>query len=328
MTAFLFPGQASQFVGMGADLYSEFASARRLFDEADEVLGTRLTSICFEGPIEALTQTAVTQPAVFVHSCAAAQLLQEQGLVPSHVAGHSLGEYSALVAAGAISFSKALELVRERGRLMQHAGELEPGKMAAIIGMDDDSVKALCAEVSAEGDVVPANFNAPGQVVVSGTAAAVDELAKVAPGRGAKRVIELTVSGAFHSKLMAPAAAQMEAFIAEAELRAPQVPIITNVSAGPIDDVSQLRAHLIAQITSPVRWTETLSYLAGAGVNRALEVGPGAVLKGMARRAKPAPEVQTAGTAEEIPKAVAWVQDCAQDQATPQGETPKGEENG
>ena len=306
MTAFLFPGQASQFVGMGADLYGEFDSARRLFQEADEVLGMSLTRLCFDGPIEQLTQTAVTQPAVFVHSCAAAQLLRDQGLAPSHVAGHSLGEYSALVAAGALTFGQALELVGERGRLMQHAGELEAGKMAAIIGMEDDSVTTLCAEINPAGDVVPANFNAPGQVVVSGTAAAVDEIARVAPDRGAKRVIELTVSGAFHSKLMAPAAQQMEALIAEAEMTSPHVPVIPNVSAQAVDDVSQLRANLIAQITRPVRWTETMSYLAGAGVSRALEVGPGAVLKGMARRCKPAPEVLTAGTAQEIAPAVNW----------------------
>ncbi len=308
MTAFLFPGQASQFVGMGADLCTEHDGVRRLFEEADEVMGTSLMKICFEGPIEELTQTAITQPAVFVHSCAVAHLLQDQGLAPSHVAGHSLGEYSALVAAGAIDFRQALELVRERGRLMQHAGELEAGKMAAIIGMEDDSVTALCAELSPGGDVVPANFNAPGQVVVSGKAAAVEEVARVAPDRGAKRAIELTVSGAFHSNLMAPAAQQMQTLIAEAELRTPQVPVITNVSARPAEDVGQLREHLIAQITSPVRWAETMGYLAGDGVERALEVGPGAVLKGMARRTKPAPEVQAAGKVEEIPVAVAWAQ--------------------
>ncbi len=293
---------------MGADLCSQNDLARRLFEEADEVMGTALTKICFEGPMEELTQTAITQPAVFVHSCAVAHVLRDQGLAPSHVAGHSLGEYSALVAASAIDFRPALELVRERGRLMQHAGELEAGKMAAIIGMEDDSVTALCAELSPNGDVVAANFNAPGQVVVSGTAAAVEEVARVAPDRGAKRAIELTVSGAFHSNLMAPAAREMQTLIAEAELRMPQVPVITNVSAQPVEDVSQLREHLIAQITSPVRWTETMEYLAGAGVQRALEVGPGAVLKGMARRTKPAPEVQTVGKDEEIPAAVTWAQ--------------------
>jgi len=308
MTAFLFPGQASQFVGMGADLYAEHESARRLFDEADDVMGTALTKICFEGPLEELTQTAITQPAVFVHSCAAAQLLREKGLTPGFAAGHSLGEYSALVAAGAIEFSQALELVRERGRLMQHAGELEPGKMAAIIGMDDDDVRALCAELFPSGDAVPANFNAPGQVVVSGKAAAVEEVASVAPERGAKRAIELTVSGAFHSKLMAPAAEQMQSLIGGAALKEPELPVITNVSAEPVEDVGQLREHLIAQITSPVRWTETIGYLAGAGVERAVEVGPGAVLKGMARRTKPAPEVQTAGTVEDLPAAAAWAQ--------------------
>ena len=306
MTAFLFPGQASQFVGMGADLCRAHASARRLFGEADEVLGLALTRVCFEGPLQELTQTAITQPAVFVHSCAVGRLLQEAGLEPTHVAGHSLGEYSALVAAGVLPFRQTLELVRERGRLMQEAGEREPGKMAAVIGMDGDRVTALCAEVDAAGDVVAANFNAPGQVVVSGTAAAVDRVAAIAPDRGAKRVIELPVSAAFHSKLMAAAAAQMESLIAAADLQPPRIPIITNVAARAVDNVAELRAHLIAQITSPVRWTETMGALAGDGVDRALEVGPGAVLKGMARRTKPAPEVTTCGTAEEIPQAVAW----------------------
>ena len=306
MTAFLFPGQASQYVGMGADLCRAHDNARRLFEEADEVMGMALTKVCFEGPMEELTQTAITQPAVFVHSCAVGCLLRQEGVEPTHAAGHSLGEYSALVAAGVLPFRQALELVRERGRAMQEAGAREPGKMAAIIGMDGEGVIALCAEVDADGDVVAANFNAPGQVVVSGKAAAVDQVAALAPERGAKRVIELPVSAAFHSKLMAPAAAQMETLIRQADLQTPRLPIITNVSARAVEDVAELRAHLIAQITSPVRWTETLAYLAEAGVERAVEVGPGSVLKGMARRAKPAPEVTSCGTAEELTPAVAW----------------------
>ncbi|MFH1569738.1 MAG: ACP S-malonyltransferase [Gemmatimonadota bacterium] len=300
--AFLYPGQASQVVGMARDLYALSAAVRELFDQADQVLGLPLTRLCFEGPAEELAQTAVTQPAVFVHSVAATRLLVAGGVHPSCAAGHSLGEYSALVAAGVLDFGDALQLVGERARLMQQAGEAAPGKMAAVIGLEDDAVVRLCAEVGEA--VVPANFNAPGQVVVSGEAAAVDALAERARQAGAKRVIELPVSGAFHSPLMAPAARELEQRLRSVPMAPPRVPILTNVAADAVRDVEELRRQLIRQMTSPVRWTQILRRMVDMGVSRAAEVGPGSVLKGLGRRAAPELEVYPAGTTEDIPRAI------------------------
>ena len=299
---FLFPGQASQAVGMGRDLYELSDAVRELFDQADAVLGFALTDLCFNGPIEQLSQTAVTQPAVFVHSVAATRLLTAGGVRPSCVAGHSLGEYSALVAAGVLEFSEALQLVAQRARLMQEVGERSPGKMAAIIGLDDQVVVDLC-ERAGKG-VVPANFNAPGQVVVSGEAEAVETLQGLAREAGAKRVIELQVSGAFHSPLMEPAARELEAILKSVRLAAPQVPVITNVAAEVVRDVEDLRRQLIQQMTHPVRWTESIRHIAGTGIASAAEVGPGGVLKGLVRRIAAELEVSPAGTAEDIPTAI------------------------
>jgi [acyl-carrier-protein] S-malonyltransferase len=300
--AFLFPGQASQTVGMGQDLYELSDAVRAIFDEADQVMGTALTKLCFEGPAEELSQTAVTQPAVFVHSVAALRLLAAGGLEPQCVAGHSLGEYSALVAAGVLEFSDALKLVVKRGRLMQEAGEKSPGKMAAIIGLDDQAVADLCGQTG-EG-AVPANYNAPGQVVVSGEVAAVDQVQELAREAGAKRVIELPVSGAFHSRLMAPAAEELEELLKAAPLASPRVPVVTNVAASPARDAEELRQQLIRQMTHPVRWTESIRAIAEMGVGRAAEVGPGSVIKGLVRRIAGDLEVVSAGTAEDIPKAI------------------------
>ena len=297
--AFLFPGQASQAVGMARDLYEQHTSARERFAAADAALGFELSTACFEGPQERLMQTEVTQPAVFVHSVIACELLQAAGIGPEAVAGHSLGEYSALVAAGALSFEAALALVGPRGKLMQAAGAEQPGAMGAVIGLEDDAqIAALCEQV--DGVVVAANFNSPGQVVVSGEQTAVANLGALAEEAGAKRFVELAVSGAFHSPLMEPAAKAMEALIAAAPLQAPKVPVLTNVSAAPVRDPEELRLHLIQQITSPVRWTETVRALAGMGVENAYEVGPGAVLKGLVRRIERGIPVTAAGTAEEI----------------------------
>lgn len=296
--AFLFPGQASQAVGMARDLYGQYESVRERFAQADESLGFSLSEVCFEGPEERLMQTEVTQPAVFVHSVAACELLQAAGLEPVAVAGHSLGEYSALVAAGALSFAAALALVGPRGKLMQAAGAERPGAMAAVLGLEDEQVVALCEQ--AAGTVGAANFNSPGQVVVSGERAAVARLGELAEAAGAKRFVELAVSGAFHSPLMQPAAQQMEALLQAAPLVAPRVPVLTNISAAPVTDPEELRAHLIQQITSPVRWTETVRKLAEMGVDHAFEVGPRAVLKGLGRRIERGLKVETAGTVEEI----------------------------
>ena len=297
--AFLFPGQASQVVGMARDLYERHELARERFAAADAALGFELSTACFEGPEEQLMQTEVTQPAVFVHSVIACELLQVAGLKPEAVAGHSLGEYSALVAAGALSFEAALALVGPRGKLMQAAGAERAGSMGAVIGLDDDAqVAALCEQV--DGVVVVANFNSPGQVVVSGEQTAVANLGELAEAAGAKRFVELAVSGAFHSPLMESAARAMETLIADAPLQVPEMPVLTNVSATPVSDPEMLRSHLIQQITSPVRWTETVRALAGMGIEDAYEVGPGSVLKGLVRRIERDITVTAASTAEEI----------------------------
>lgn len=303
--AFLFPGQASQAVGMAGDLYEQHGAVRELFDEAGETLGYALKEICFSGPLERLGQTEVTQPAVYVHSAAAHALLNDAGISADCVAGHSLGEYSALHAAGVFSFSQGLELIAERGRLMQSAGERAPGKMAAVIGLDDDDVVRLCEGVSDDvSSVVAANFNAPGQVVISGDAIAVERFAEPAKKAGAKRVLELSVSGAFHSRLMAPAADRMAKLLTAAAMEPPTLPVITNVAARPVVDVDELRRQLIIQITSPVRWTDSVKCMAKLGVAKATEVGPGAVLKGLVRRIVPEIAVTTSGTAVEIATAV------------------------
>ncbi|HIG55887.1 MAG TPA: ACP S-malonyltransferase [Candidatus Handelsmanbacteria bacterium] len=299
--AFLFPGQASQTVGMARDLFEQYESVRERFAQADEDLGFKLSQICFEGPEDRLMQTEVTQPAVFVHSVAACELLMAKGLEPIAVAGHSLGEYSALVAAGALSFEAALALVGPRGKLMQAAGVARPGAMGAVIGLGDDAqITTLCEQAADVGVVVAANFNAPGQVVVSGEQAGVARLGELALGAGAKRFVELAVSGAFHSPLMQPAAEQMEALLQAAPIVAPRVPVLTNVSAAPVVDPEELRSHLIQQITSSVRWTETVRKLAAMGIDRAYEIGPGAVLKGLVRRIEHGLVVDCVGKVEEI----------------------------
>ena len=292
---------------MGRDLWERYPAARALFEEADEALGFSLSELCFNGPEEELKQTAVTQPAVFVHSVAAWRLLAARGAEPACTAGHSLGEYSALVAAGALEFAEGLQLVKRRGELMQQAGAERPGTMAAIIGLDDEQVVELCQQAAEAGIVVPANFNAPGQLVVSGEEAGVARLGELANEAGAKRVIPLPVSGAFHSPLMEPAARQMEGLLRQAALQAPRVPVITNVTARPLEDPEELRQNLVDQITQPVRWTESIQCLSGMGIGTALEIGPGAVLKGLARRIERKLEVHSAGQAEEIEAAVAAI---------------------
>ena len=298
--AFLFPGQASQTVGMAQDLYEAFSTAREIFDRADEVLGFPLTRLCFSGPEEELRQTAFTQPAVFVHSVAAWKLLAAEDIEPACTAGHSLGEYSALVAAGAMEFEEGLQLVRQRSQLMEQAGKERPGTMAAIIGLEDEQVEELCRQAADTGIVVAANFNAPGQVAVSGAVAAVERLGELARGAGARRVIQLAVSGAFHSPLMEPAARQMAALVADVRLQSPRVPVITNVTASPVDDVEKLRQNLIDQMTHPVRWTESIRCMRRMGVERAAEAGPGAILRGLARRIEPELQVFPVGTVEEL----------------------------
>ena len=298
MKAFLFPGQASQDVGMGQDLYERFAEARALFDEADAILGFALTEGCFSGPMEKLSQTPVTQPAVYVHSVVAARLLAARGLTPDVVAGHSLGEYSALTAAGALGFADGLAMVRERGRLMQEAGRERSGAMTAVLGLDDDVVVRLCDE--AGPGVVPANFNSPGQVVISGEVDAVNSAAEAATAAGASKVVPLPVSGAFHSPLMEPAAQALAGRLQSTDFATPTVPVVANVTAAPETDPQRLRQLLLEQVTAPVRWTESILALAEMGVDRAIEAGPGSVLRGLGRRITRDIKISTAGTADEI----------------------------
>ena len=303
--ALLFPGQASQYAGMARDLFETYPLVKDIFAQADQVLGFPLSRVCFSGPEDDLRQTAVTQPAVFVHSVAAWHLLAAAGVEAQCAAGHSLGEYSALVAAGALDWEEGLALVKERSRLMQRAGERRTGSMMAILGLADEAVEALCAGASGAGIVVPANYNAPGQVVVSGEPDALAALAGAARAAGAKRVIELEVSGAFHSPLMQDAAQAMAAELERANLQTPRIPVITNVAAAPVSDPEELRRQLVEQITSPVRWTESVRSARQTGPAWALEVGPGSVLKGLVRRIERDWEVKTAGTAVDIPLALA-----------------------
>jgi len=279
---------------MGGDLVEHFPTAAALFRQADELLSFPLSRLCFEGPEEDLRQTVVTQPALFVHSAAACLVLQERGVRPAWVAGHSLGEYSALVAAGVFDFATGLELVRRRGQLMQEARQ---GSMAAVLGLEDGQVVEICNQVPG---AVAANFNAPGQVVISGEAETVDRAGKLMTEAGAKRVVPLPVSGAFHSPLMAPAARELAGLLGAVKFRLPQVPVLTNVAAAPVSDPAVLQEQLIQQMTSPVRWTAIMQSLAALGVEEALEVGPGNVLRGLARRAAPQVKVAGAGTAEEL----------------------------
>lgn len=297
-TAFLFPGQASQAVGMGKDLCEEYPLARQVFEEADDTVGFALSAVCFDGPMEELSKTSVTQPAVFVHSVVSARLLMGLGVKPSIVAGHSLGEYSALVAAGVIDFSIALRLVRLRGELMEVAGAKRPGAMAAILGVDDKDVVDLCA--ADEGIVVAANFNAPGQIVISGEVDAVARVGSAASAAGAKRVVDLPVSGAFHSQLMEPAAQELAERLGETTFTAPSVPVVTNAGAAAESDPERLRSLLIKQMTAPVRWTDSVKAVVAAEVDGACEVGPGTVLKGLVRRIDRNLDVRSVGTSQDI----------------------------
>ncbi len=283
--AFIFPGQASQYVGMGQDLYEHFETARRIYDRADELVAFDLKSVSFEGPEERLAQTQYTQPAVFVHSVAAAELLKEQGIAPDAVAGHSLGEYAALVVAGVLSFEDALRAVCIRASLMQEAGEHHPGTMAAIIGLADEAVRAICGAASTEEDgVCPANFNAPGQVVVSGTIPAVRRTMEQAKEGGAKLVVELSVSGAFHSPLMDSVGRKMEQALSGIAFSPARIPVVDNVTADVVREPDDIRALLIQQLTHPVLWVASMQKLVGMEIGAVVELGPGKVLQGLMRR--------------------------------------------
>lgn len=284
MKAFVFPGQGSQFVGMGKDLYENHALAKELFDKADNILGFKITDIMFAGTDEQLKQTNVTQPAVFLHSVISALCLGD-AFKPDMVAGHSLGEFSALVASGALSFEDGLKLVAARANAMQKACEKNPGTMAAIIALPDETIEIVCAEVSKEGKVVvAANYNCPGQLVISGDKEAIAEACDKLKAAGAKRALPLMVGGAFHSPLMQPAKDELQEAIEKTSFSTPSCPVYQNVDAKPHTDPSEIKANLIAQLTSPVRWTKSVQNMIADGADEFIECGPGRALRGMIGR--------------------------------------------
>lgn len=298
----LCPGQGSQHVGMGKDLADAFPEAAETFAAADDALGAKLSRICWEGPEEELTRTVNAQPALLAHSLAVWSVLQRRTPTVTMAAGHSLGEFSAYAAAGSLSFADAIRTVRKRGELMFESGQQRPGTMAAVLGLDDAVVDEVCSDATAAGDgvVIAANFNSPGQVVISGDVSAVERAEGMLKGAGAKRVVRLNVSGAFHSPLMEVAEEPLRAQLEEVQLRDPEFAVISNVTANPITDASEARLLLVEQLTSAVRWSESMRTLLASGVESMIEVGPGNVLAGLIRRIDRQVPVRSLGTAEEV----------------------------
>jgi len=289
--AFIFPGQGAQYVGMARDFFEQDARARGMMESADRIIGAPLSRICFEGPEEELRQTRNTQPAIFLHSMVAASLLTH--ITPAMVAGHSLGEYSALVVSGALAFEDGLGLVRLRGELMQQAGEQQQGTMAALVGLSPEVTEELCREASAAGIVQPANFNSPGQIVISGSVGGVRKALELARARGAKMAKELVVSGAFHSPLMESARQGLKQALDRTTIQDARIPVYANVTAEPVTEAAAIRDLLYRQLTSPVRWEQTVRNMVRDGATDFIEIGPGKVLQGLVKRTETS--VQTAG---------------------------------
>jgi len=285
MKAYVFPGQGAQFVGMGKDLYDQSPLAKEYFEKANEILGFRITDLMFEGTPEDLKQTRVTQPAVFLHSVISAIVLGDD-FKPDMVAGHSLGEFSALVAAKALSFEDGLRLVYARAMAMQKACEKEPSTMAAVLGLSDEVVEEVCDSIK-EFVVVPANYNCPGQLVISGSIEGIDKACELLKERGAKRALKLPVGGAFHSPLMQPAGEELQAAINATTFSKPVCPVYQNVNAYPQTDPNSIKENLIAQLTAPVRWTQTVKNMVTDGATEFFELGPGDVLKGLVKKIYP-----------------------------------------
>ncbi len=281
MKAFVFPGQGAQFVGMGKDLYENSEMAKELFEKANDILGFRITDLMFDGTVEDLKQTKVTQPAIFLHSVLLAKTLGND-FNPEMVAGHSLGEFSALVAADAMTFEDGLKLVSQRAIAMQKACEAEPSTMAAIVGLEDSVVEEVCESI--DDVVVAANYNCPGQLVISGSFAGIDKACEALTEKGAKRALKLPVSGAFHSPLMEPARTELAAAIEATEIKSPVCPVYQNVSATPFTDAASIKENLVAQLTAPVKWTHTVQNMIADGATSFTEVGPGKVLQGLVKK--------------------------------------------
>ena len=298
--AFIFPGQASQYVGMGKDLYENYPVCKDTFDQADDILGFNISKICFDGPEGELKQTNITQPAIFIHSIAVFRILESQGKLPLAAAGHSLGEYSALVAAKSLSFEDGLKLVQKRGDLMHKAGQEKPGSMAAIIGLVPEKVIDLCDSLREVGVIQPANYNSPGQIAVSGDVEAIKQAVIKAPELGALKAIELVVSGAFHSPLMAAAADGLAQALNQTEFRNAEVPVYTNVKAKPVQDKDSIKDLLFKQLTSPVLWQQIIENMIEDGFVQFYEIGPGKVLRGLLKRIDRSASCQEIGTLENL----------------------------
>lgn len=296
MKAYVFPGQGAQYPGMGKDMYDNSQLAKDLFEKANEILGFRITDLMFNGTEEDLRQTKVTQPAIFLHSVILAKSLGDK-FKPEMVAGHSLGEFSALVSAGALSFEDGLKLVSKRAMAMQKACEAEPSTMAAIVGLDDNIVEEVCASINEV--VVAANYNCPGQLVISGSFAGIDIACEKLTEKGAKRALKLSVGGAFHSPLMEPARTELAEAIKNTTIVKPVCPIYQNVSAKPFTDPAQIKENLIAQLTAPVKWTQTVQNMLADGASSFLEIGPGKVLQGLIKKIDRQAQADSIGTYQE-----------------------------